>query len=426
MIRIKCPNTKCGKELGIDESKAGAVGACPNCGQKFRIPSAPAKSTAKAPAKQPVTAKGSGAKTDVPQPTTTKKHWQAEDDFNPYAVKHEVDKPPPEDDRVDQMVRDDWRNKKREKAWKEVGVPTTLMKVMSMVLIGLWLFTFTLVSIDVILYNFKLEQMAHPPPGEGKIDPPEMFIADLFGSAPGEAPAMLCWLIWFIILVINLSIYGTIIAGAESMKRLENYGLSMTGCILSIIFGGAILTIGGVLGLMALMNDEIKLQFPSYKRLREEKEEEEWAEMEEKKRRRREGLPLEDEDDEGRPRRRRKKATAGSRLMPLLYGGVAIAVMFVILGCVSIIWPYAGFIMVGFAFLLMIFSNFWIVIVAFTEDVLQGILVWWVPFYVIFYIITRWEECKGAVFMYLTSIVMIFLGWMLVIFGFAMNAAAQG
>jgi hypothetical protein len=218
MIRIKCPNAKCAKELGIDESKAGGVGACPNCGTKFRIPSA-AK----------IAAKAQQSKTGAPKPppappgsaNANKKPWQSEDDFNPYAIKQETEeKGPPEDDRVDQMVRDDFRNKKRERAWKEVGLPTTLMKVLSLIAVGLSLLIFVLATIDVVLYNFKLEQMANPPPGEPKVDPPEMFFADFFNSAPGEAPAMLNWLIWFGILIVELAIFGTILAGAEAMKKL--------------------------------------------------------------------------------------------------------------------------------------------------------------------------------------------------------------
>jgi hypothetical protein len=103
------------------------------------------------------------------------------------------------------------------------------------------------------------------------------------------------------------------------MKKLENYNLSMAACITAIIGGiplsGMLLSIGGVLGLMALMDDKVKLQFPEFKKEREEKEEEEWEEIEEKKRRLREGLPLHDDDDEDaddeadddRPRRKRRK-----------------------------------------------------------------------------------------------------------------------
>lgn len=435
MIRIKCPNAKCGKDLGVDESKAGAVGACPNCGQKFRIPSAAAKVASKTPAKQPVTAKESTSKPAAKKPDPNKKHWQADDDFDPYAVKQEVDdKPPPEDDRVDQMVRDDWKNKKREKAWKEVGIATTLMKIISMVMIGMWLLLFTLVSIDVILYVFKMEQMAQVPVGGEKApDKPEMFIADIyFGARPGEAPAMLIWAIWFGELVVALAIYGTIIAGSESMKKLENYGLSMTSCILAIIFGGGILTIGGVLGLMALQNENVKLQFPSYKKLRDEKEEEEWAELEEKKRRKREGLPLhdddEDDDDEDRPRKKRKKrkkaeASSGMSNALILLGSLGAVI--VIMAVLAIIFPVMGIIMFWGGIILLVIARVWILIIAFTEDFLQGILVLWIPLYELFYMITRWEECKMTLFLALGGFFMMLVGTMFFVFGVVANEAIK-
>src|SRR5205823_2105787 len=36
MIRLKCP--KCKKKIALDDSRAGDVGKCPDCGQRFRIP----------------------------------------------------------------------------------------------------------------------------------------------------------------------------------------------------------------------------------------------------------------------------------------------------------------------------------------------------------------------------------------------------
>ena len=42
MIRLQCP--KCETKLGVDDSKAGGVAVCPDCGQKFRIPGKPAAS----------------------------------------------------------------------------------------------------------------------------------------------------------------------------------------------------------------------------------------------------------------------------------------------------------------------------------------------------------------------------------------------
>jgi hypothetical protein len=36
MIYVRCPG--CGKRLGLEDSAAGSVGECPECGQQFRIP----------------------------------------------------------------------------------------------------------------------------------------------------------------------------------------------------------------------------------------------------------------------------------------------------------------------------------------------------------------------------------------------------
>jgi acetyl esterase/lipase len=41
MIRFRCP--KCDKRLGVKESQAGTIGACPECKHKFRIPGVPAE-----------------------------------------------------------------------------------------------------------------------------------------------------------------------------------------------------------------------------------------------------------------------------------------------------------------------------------------------------------------------------------------------
>jgi hypothetical protein len=293
MIRVKCPNPKCRKDLGIDESKAGSLASCPNCGQKFRLP-APEKVAAKAN-KQAANKPGTAAKSPS---DSGKKPWQMEDDFNPYQVKIEEDKPPPEDDRVDQMVRDDFRQRKREKAWKEVGFPAKLMKIMGLIFLVVEILIFLLISLDVVLYNFKLEQISSNTPSGEKPDLPELFIAEIFvpffgQSAPGEAPTGLIWATAFGLFVVRLIYLVVVLAGAESMKKLENYYLSMTACILAIPWFFV-----GLMGLLSLLNEDVKLEFPQFRKQREEKEEKEWAEIERRKRRQREGLPPDEDDEE--------------------------------------------------------------------------------------------------------------------------------
>lgn len=63
MIRIKCP--KCAKALTIKSAQPGAVGACPACGCKFRIPQGvqpEAEDRPRAPARTPLVKKPAPAK----------------------------------------------------------------------------------------------------------------------------------------------------------------------------------------------------------------------------------------------------------------------------------------------------------------------------------------------------------------------------
>jgi hypothetical protein len=90
MIRLQCP--KCEKKLGVDDSKAGGVGVCPECGQKFRIPGKPPPSNkpnpnkGAAPRRQATApAKQAAAKPAAP-PSRPKEAWE-EEDSSPYEVK---------------------------------------------------------------------------------------------------------------------------------------------------------------------------------------------------------------------------------------------------------------------------------------------------------------------------------------------------
>jgi hypothetical protein len=86
MIRVQCP--KCEKKLGVDDSKAGGVAACPDCGQKFRIPGKPAKSadTPNAAKANPNAKKqGAAAKQAAAKPARPKEAWE-EEDSSPYKV----------------------------------------------------------------------------------------------------------------------------------------------------------------------------------------------------------------------------------------------------------------------------------------------------------------------------------------------------
>jgi hypothetical protein len=83
MIRVKCP--KCEKRLGVDDTKAGGVAVCPECGQKFRIPGIPAKTAAAAQKSDPAKSATGKAKPKPQPPARPKEAWE-EEDSSPYEV----------------------------------------------------------------------------------------------------------------------------------------------------------------------------------------------------------------------------------------------------------------------------------------------------------------------------------------------------
>jgi hypothetical protein len=94
MIRLTCPN--CERKLSVDESKAGAIGACPGCGHKIKIPGGPpARGKASAGASTPPPSKKSApqAEKPVPQPPVApvkspEESWRRVDN-TPYAFQKE-------------------------------------------------------------------------------------------------------------------------------------------------------------------------------------------------------------------------------------------------------------------------------------------------------------------------------------------------
>jgi DNA-directed RNA polymerase subunit RPC12/RpoP len=100
MIRLSCP--MCGKKLAVDESRAGTVGACPECRHKIRIPGTPpARATAPASARESKAAKKTAPKEERQPPTpvqapvkSPEESWRKADS-TPYAFKEDTKPPPP-------------------------------------------------------------------------------------------------------------------------------------------------------------------------------------------------------------------------------------------------------------------------------------------------------------------------------------------
>jgi len=109
MIRMQCP--KCEKKLGVNESLAGGVGTCPECGQKFRIPGKPAKANAakaNAPARKQTVPAKQGSKPPAP-PSRPKEDWE-EQDSSPYNV-HDTVEPGEDAKKVEYGVDKEYEKK---------------------------------------------------------------------------------------------------------------------------------------------------------------------------------------------------------------------------------------------------------------------------------------------------------------------------
>jgi hypothetical protein len=251
MIRLKCP--KCEKVLGLDETKAGQPALCPSCKQKFMVPGKPAKAPAGA----------AGKSADQAGDNAYKKPGTEEDDFTPYTMKNEGPAKPIDDGGgVDDMIRFATLQRKRERAWKEVGTPAKLMKMLALFDVAITLAAFLYLTVITVLFLHQLKL--------GKADVrPLLLVADVRGE---NYPAGIVWGVGLGIFIIQLVINGFILSGAEKMKRLESWGMGLTAAILSILFHG-ILGVGfGFWAISTLMNKDVKLEFEKAARARRRQE----------------------------------------------------------------------------------------------------------------------------------------------------------
>jgi ribosomal protein S27E len=117
---------------------------------------------------------------------------------------------------------------------------------------------------------------------------------------------------------------------------------------------------------------------------------------------------------ERRPPRRKKKAARGTSELPLplpmlICGGL----MLVLLG-MSFITPIAGALLLGILFLtsvvLMLHGGLRMLITPFQEDIVCGLLYLFVPFYWLYYVITRWDEMSNPFLTALGGWLLMFLG----------------
>lgn len=294
MLQVACP--KCAKPLGLPDSVAGKAVKCPNCHQPFIAPAVTKAGAARAKA------------------VSARKPAHDEDDITPYTVLPEVEKPQQiieaQSSAVDEMVITARRQKKRNKAWEAVGLPAKYMKRFALIMAVLWLFTYLFVTVIIVLANHNMEKLAKGKAIEfkgGKPDLPRyLFLEDIdSGINPKDLPPLMFWLGATGCLVIAIMIYGLQLAGAESMKKLENYPLVM----FSAIVGALTVNLFCIWALLMMTDKDVKYEFRVSKRRmegytgeelyqegeEEEEEEEEGQEDEE-----------EEEEEESAPRKQRK------------------------------------------------------------------------------------------------------------------------
>jgi hypothetical protein len=141
--------------------------------------------------------------------------------------------------------------------------------------------------------------------------------------------------------------------------------------------------------------------------------------------------PDDEDEPEDRPRRKRIKkkrrgpsrATSnlvklpgGFKLSPFaltLVGFGAAGVVLILIGFVfSFVFPpvaaVLSILLYGMAMLLMMGGGLWMLVIAFQDDVLQGLLCLFIPFYSLFYLITHFEDCKRPFFVQLVGFALMF------------------
>ncbi|MBN9518724.1 hypothetical protein J0H58_09425 [bacterium] len=130
-----------------------------------------------------------------------------------------------------------------------------------------------------------------------------------------------------------------------------------------------------------------------------------------------------DEDDDDRPARRSKpkrRRTSGGGL-PDWYRGplgrlAENAVITLLLVAVALASPVlSGGLLAAWGFLLMMGGYIWFLVVSGKEGAAQVILNLFVPFYAIFYAITRWDDVKHPVTVYLIGVAQYTTGVLLLV-----------
>jgi hypothetical protein len=98
------------------------------------------------------------------------------------------------------------------------------------------------------------------------------------------------------------------------------------------------------------------------------------------------------------PPKRERRRSATLEMTPWVWGGIAVATVVLLMAGLSLVLPPLG--IASFFLLLLagaatsLVGNVWGIVVAFQESTEQGLLYLFVPFYSVYYWITRWDEAS--------------------------------
>jgi uncharacterized protein YbaR (Trm112 family) len=114
---------------------------------------------------------------------------------------------------------------------------------------------------------------------------------------------------------------------------------------------------------------------------------------------------------------------------PQPWGKTTIIVLCVIVACgllSSLLLPLVAVMIMIVGGIVMAAAQLGIVVTAFQEDIVQGLLVWLIPFYVFIFIASHLQETKRSIQMWLLGLGMMFGGLVFLIIGGGLSAAMGG
>lgn len=300
MLRTACP--KCKTVLSLPEHLAGKRIKCKNCETVFAVPSAGRRAAPAGAAKAASAGAAKAAPAKTVAPAASPDNPDDPNAVTPYAIEPMQAVPETaKDNRIDQMVRTAERTKRRNRQWNKVGPPATYLKWTTLIILFLATALFLWWTTACVLMAHKWEQWERAGKEPNKADHRWLFPLDEFGFQRDDAVPYV-WGIgcaWYFPLAI---LGGITLAGAESMRRLENYRWAMAGaCTGALIFLPL-----GMMCIVRLMDKEVQREF-EISRMRAEGVDWEAIEDEELAAAEEEEEDEEEEEEEETPQRRRRR-----------------------------------------------------------------------------------------------------------------------